>query len=323
MLLTSKPFAKQYYKQITYSDRYSTLENGRDLQSPSTRMSTKEYLGRRDDEVNAHFGLPKDLSCAERFKLKKVLCWSIILMSAATIGVSSWGIYASVQNTGEIVPGFWNVYGQVQGIASQVLQLLSRLESVVTESEADISTLVKNKDEISSVANNLGAQQLLGTIPLAQAVNELEPVAQVLRDIQTPLQEAVAVSNSTFISGLNEFRADVEPPTFAFQDTGRFVAIGVGFGLVILFALLSAVLTVWGRYPRLGSTSTILLWVMVALLMFLGVGLLNGVKVCRLLITSGFESRPLSARPPSASFAFFVSLSHTLPSARVSCSVRD
>lgn len=269
---------------MTYSDRYSSLEKGRDLTSPSRKAphqkSMTESFGRRADEVNAQFGLPKDLSCAERFRLKKVLCMSILLTSAATVGVGSWGIYVSVQSTEEAVPGFWNVFGQVQDIAEQALGLLSRLGSVVTEAEANLSTVVENRGEIQSLANSPAAQQLFGANnPLSQAVNELEPVMMVLRDIRQPIQEAANVSNGTFIAGFNEFRADFQPPTLAFQETWRFVAIGVGFGLILLFALLSSALTIWARYPRLGSTSTILLWAMVALLMFLGAGALNGVKV--------------------------------------------
>ena len=275
--------------QVTYSDRYSGLESGRDLMSPSRKASrqksAREPFERRADDINAQFGLPKDLTCAERFRLRKALCVSIILMAAATVGVGSWGIYVSVESTEQAVPEFWNVFGQVQDIADRALGLLSQLGSVVTETEANLSTVIENRGEIQSLASSPAIQQVFGTAnPLSQLVNELDPVMTVLRDIKQPIQEAANVSNGTFIAGFSEFREDFQPPTLAFQDTWRFVAIGVGFGLLILFALLSSALTVWARFPRLGSTCTILLWAMVALLMFLGAGVLSGVKVRRWLL---------------------------------------
>ena len=274
--------------QVTYSDRYSGLENGRDQLSPSRnasgQKSGREPSGRRADDINAQFGLPKDVTCAERFRLRKMLCASITLVAAGTVGVGSWGIYASVESTEQAVPEFWNVFGQVQDIADEALGLLSQLNSVVTQTEANLSTVIENRGEIQSLASNPAIQQLIGTAnPLSQLVNELDPVMAVLRDIKQPIQEAADVANSTFAAGFTEFREDFEPPTLAFQDTWRFVAIGVGFGLLILFALLSSALTVWARFPRLGSTCTILLWAMVALLMFLGAGALGGVKVRRWL----------------------------------------
>jgi hypothetical protein len=272
--------------------------------------SNREPSGQRTDDINAQFGLPRDLTCVERFQLRKVLCASIVVMAAATVGVSSWGIYVSVESTAQAVPEFWNVFGQVQDIADQALGLLSRLDSVVTETEVNLSTVIENKGEIQSLASIPGIQQTFGLAnPLSQVVNELDQVMTVLRDIKQPIQEAANVSNGTFISGFSEFREDFEPPTFAFQDTWRFVAIGVCFGLLILFVLLSSALTVWARFPRLGSTCTILLWAMVAVLMFLGAGVMSGVKVrrwlqlaecccCRSMHTH-FNSDPLTpcARP--------------------------
>lgn len=101
---------------------------------------------------------------------------------------------------------------------------------------------------------------------------------QVLEDIKEPLLEAVDKSNNTFISGLNEFRQDVEPKTFVVHDTARFIVIGVVFGLVIFCALVASAITIRARHPRWGATMTIILWFMVAILMLLGVGLLDGFK---------------------------------------------
>lgn len=77
---------------------------------------------------------------------------------------------------------------------------------------------------------------------------------------------------------MDSFRGSLNPPTMAFENTGRFIAIAVLFGLVILISLLSGVLCVKCRHPRWTATSVILLWFFIALLMLLGVGLLQGVN---------------------------------------------
>lgn len=245
----------------------------------------RSSFGHRHDEVNAHFGLPKDLSCTERFHVKKLLCWSIILMTAATVGASAWGIYASVKHTDNLVPGFWDVYGQVQDTANNVYGLLSRLVDTVESAEISLNVLVKNNAEIAALASGplsaalINATGSVGTAgTLTSVVDQLEPVSEILESVRQPLQEAANVSNETFVQGLKGFRDDIEPSTYVFQNTGRFIAIGVAFGLVILFAILAAALTIWTRWPRLGATSCILLWFMDALLMLLGVGLLNSIK---------------------------------------------
>jgi hypothetical protein len=231
---------------------------------------------RTKDQINAQFGLPKDLTCMERFKVKVLLKWSIVLMMLATVGVASWGIYASVKHTENVLPGFWEVYGQVQDIAGTVFDLLNRLSKSVNSADKSLNVLVGKQDQLITLLESPAIKQSLGYI--SGALNELGPIAQILQEVKGPLQQAAVVSNSTFISGLSEFREDVEPPTLAFQEVWRFVAIAVVFGLVILFSILSSVLAVWGRLPRLVATSTILLWFMTALLMLLGVGVLNGVQ---------------------------------------------
>ena len=352
--------------QVTYSDRLpadelrspsrpsrrilgpavSSLKTNASMRTrPSTGFSSSSSYSR--DEVNAQFGLPRDLTCVERYRVKQVLCCSIGLMAAATVGVAAWGIWASVQYvligrcsrcaarssrlvarrssltgfdrsifryTDEIVPGFWGVYGQAQGVATDVFSLLSRLSTTVASAEARLRVLSQNAGELSALAaGTAGTLGAVGQSVLASAVGQLNPVlkvgtalacarslipggattdsltcvprpalnvqrVQVLEDIKEPLREAVDISNNTFISGLNEFRQDVEPTTLVVNDTARFIVIGVVFGLVIFCALVASALTIGARYPRWGATMTIILWFMVAILMLLGVGLLDGFK---------------------------------------------
>lgn len=111
------------------------------------------------------------------------------------------------------------------------------------------------------------------------ALGLLRDVREALVQVQTPLDEAIEVTNSTFVQGLQGLRDSLESPTMAFQETGRFIAIAVLFGLVILFSGVAGVLSYGCRFPRWTSTNIIFLWFFVMLLMFLGVGLLKGLNV--------------------------------------------
>lgn len=111
------------------------------------------------------------------------------------------------------------------------------------------------------------------------ALGLLRDVREALVQVQTPLDEAIEVTNTTFVQGLLGLRNSLESPTMAFEETGRFIAIAVLFGLVILFSGAAGALSYGCRFPRWTSTNIIFLWFFVMLLMFLGVGLLKGVNV--------------------------------------------
>lgn len=208
--------------------------------------------------------------------MKKILNWSIVLLMLATVGVASWGIYSSIDHTDRVVDEFWAVFNMVEDVAISVSRLLTQLTGLIDEVEPALETVMKNEDVLLSAANS-GPLAALESV-ITSGLNELGNVKGILYDLKEPVQTAQSVANKTFVQGLQGFRDDFEPPTLAFQNTGRFVAIAVLFGMVILFSLLSAGFVVWGSYPRVGATSVILLWLFVTLLMFLGVGLLKGVN---------------------------------------------
>jgi hypothetical protein len=79
----------------------------------------------------------------------------------------------------------------------------------------------------------------------------------------------------TIASINNRFKS----PSLAFEDTGRFIAIAVLFGLTIVFSIGAALLSLRVAHPKWASTFVALLWLFVALLMLLGVGLMQGVHV--------------------------------------------
>ncbi|KAI8103383.1 hypothetical protein M9435_004722 [Picochlorum sp. BPE23] len=227
-------------------------------------------------QVDAHFGLPKTLTWSEKYKVEKILNWSIVLFMLATVGVASWGIYSSIDHTNGVVGEFWNVFDLVENVAISVSNILTQLTGLIDEVEPALETVMKNEDLLLSAANN---DQLLGLESLiTNGLNELGNVKGILYDLKEPVRTAQEVANETFVQGLQGFRDSFESPTMAFQTTGRFIAIAVLFGMVILFSLVSAGFVVWGSYPRVGATAVIMLWLFVALLMFLGVGLLKGVN---------------------------------------------
>jgi hypothetical protein len=246
--------------------------------APMQQSSGKDmYRDVENNEmVDAHFGLPKNVTCMEKFKVKKLLKVSIIIFMLATVGVSAWGIAASIDHTDSLVSGFWDVYGNVQDISSQVYSALLQLGQIVQESEPALADLMANENQLLALTNVpalAGASSIIKSV-----VDSLGTIKGMLYDLEGPISTATEVANSTFIQGLQGFRNSTEPPTLAFEDYGRFIAIAVIFGVVILFSILASVCCVWCRFPRIAATSVILLWFFVALLMFLGVGLLKGVN---------------------------------------------
>lgn len=226
--------------------------------------------------VDAKFGLPKDVSCTERFHVKGILKISIVVMMLATVGVASWGIAESVHSTDSLVPKFWGLYDKVENVAIQVNSILTRLNTLIVESEPLLETIMRNEDDLLNVIDAPGLESIQ-----AVAQEGLDFVGQTkgtLSEIKGPIETAADISNQTFVGGMDSFRDSLETPTLAFQEYGRFIAIAVLFGMVILFALIAGILAVWGRFPRWVSTATILLWFFIALLMLLGVGLLSGVN---------------------------------------------
>lgn len=125
--------------------------------------------------------------------------------------------------------------------------------------------------ELSDYATNLG-------VDINSIENTLETLSVQIQDAQGPIQDAVELTNNTFLGGFDDFRSTAEAPSTAFENTGRFVAFAVIFGMVILLGGLSTGFSYGCKYPRWTSTINILLWFFVALLMLLGVGLFKGVN---------------------------------------------
>lgn len=248
-------------------------------------LSEFDYLKSYPDTTNkkninnvldAKFGLPKERTCTERFHVRGILKISICVIMLATVGVASWGIAESVKRTDSLVPEFWNLYGMVEDVAKQVQSILGRLDGVIDDTEPVLATIMRYEDQVL----NLVSSPQFGSFQ-ALAREGLDIVGQTrgaLIDIRGPITTAAEISNETFVQGMQSFRDSLQTPTLAFQEYGRFIAIAVMFGTVILFSLIAGLLSVWARFPRWVSAATILLWFFVALLMLLGVGLLSGVN---------------------------------------------
>lgn len=235
----------------------------------------EQFIHTGTHSVDAAFGVPKEKTRAEKYRLGLVLKVSIVLFTLATIGVSSWGIYESVKQTDYTVSDFWDLYGMVQGKANETLAILTGVSGVTANLDGSLDLLVRNEDDILDAANS-------APIPpdtVTGALGLLRDVREALVQVQTPLDEAIEVTNTTFVQGLLGLRNSLESPTMAFEETGRFIAIAVLFGLVILFSGAAGALSYGCRFPRWTSTNIIFLWFFVMLLMFLGVGLLKGVNV--------------------------------------------
>lgn len=106
----------------------------------------EQFIHTGTHSVDAAFGVPKEKTRAEKYRLGLVLKVSIVLFTLATIGVSSWGIYESVQETDSTVSEFWDLYGMVQGKANETLAILTGISGATTKLDGSLDLLVRNED---------------------------------------------------------------------------------------------------------------------------------------------------------------------------------
>lgn len=111
----------------------------------------------------------------------------------------------------------------------------------------------------------------------------------VARRLQTRLPALIADGQLSVsrmqrdgVDRLATLRADYESVTMQVQDTWRYVAIAVFFGVLIILCLAAAWAVGTGNAPRFGYACTLLLWLQTAVLMLAGAGMMMVVEHCRL-----------------------------------------
>ncbi len=72
---------------------------------------------------------------------------------------------------------------------------------------------------------------------------------------------------------------DLRPPTLEVENTWRPIVIAVLFGFVILSAIPATLLTIWKPRPVWAAVAVGVLWFFTMLLMLLGLGVFNAMRV--------------------------------------------
>lgn len=106
----------------------------------------EQFIHTGTHSVDAAFGVPKEKTRAEKYRLGLVLKVSIVLFALATIGVSSWGIYESVRQTESTVSDFWDLYRMVEVRANQTLDVLKGISGITQNLDESLDLLVRNED---------------------------------------------------------------------------------------------------------------------------------------------------------------------------------
>lgn len=208
--------------------------------------------------------------------------WAFFLtLALASVGVAGWGMAESINLTDYTVSDFWALVDRSQSRVEGTIRTLERIQQGAEQLTAATAQL---SDKAAEVSQSL--QALAGPAGVILSGEKADFVSDVLAK-----SSEVVGKGSEFIDQgiafleekINATIADIEdtfkPPTMAIQNTWRFLPIAIIFGVFILLV----VLTTWAvwcmSWPRTAALLVALLWFMVALLMLLGTGLMNGLYV--------------------------------------------
>jgi hypothetical protein len=199
----------------------------------------------------------------------------IIILTLATAACSAWGMYESLKSTDSQITNFWDLVGDVEAKADNTTQLLTTLDSSLAILETSIETLDNDSETINQALSILG-----NTNPdVSNALRSLSDATPIIEATRAGIDSGIQAIDDYLKSAIDDMQATIQPPSETFQDTGRYIGIAVSFALTIVAALGAGLLSLQVKHPTWASAFVALLWFFVALLMFLGVGLLSGVRV--------------------------------------------
>ncbi|KFM26427.1 hypothetical protein F751_2644 [Auxenochlorella protothecoides] len=179
-----------------------------------------------------------------------------LLLGLAVVGVSAWGMALSIQSTKDQIPGFWAVVDDINSNATAIQGYLANINSSVLVITPGLNVIV---DEAATLVS-LIAEEANVTVSTSDIRNTAQSLVTELGERVTRL-----------------YGNSVWTVTQRVQHTYRFIPIAIVFGVVILLTLILLWLGARMKYPKTTSFVVALYWTSVALLMFLGVGLLNGI----------------------------------------------
>ncbi len=184
-------------------------------------------------------------------------------------------MYESFISTDSQITNFWDLVDTVEQKADNTTQGLETLDSSLATLETSIKSLDSDSAQLNQALSALG-----NTDPtVTNAINSLSNAIPVIDQARSGIDSGIQAINDYLKTTIDDLQANIQPPSESFESTGRYIAIAVCFALTIVAAIGAGLLSLTVRHPTWASAFVALLWLFVALLMLLGVGLLGGVRV--------------------------------------------
>ena len=198
----------------------------------------------------------------------------IVALTLATVGVSAWGMAASLEATDHQITNFWGLVDMVDQKVANTTQNLQVLDQQLATLQTSAGTLSANAQAVNSALAALGQ----ANTGVATALAALEGAGPAITTARQGIQSGINTVDQYMGSTISSMQNNFMTPSLAFEDKGRYIAFVVMFSVTIIAALGAGFLTIRVGHPVWASVFTALLWFCVALLMLLGVAFLQGLR---------------------------------------------
>ncbi|KAL4425915.1 hypothetical protein ABPG75_009931 [Micractinium tetrahymenae] len=214
----------------------------------------------------------------------RVLKWLIVLLALATMAVCGWGLAESIYATNGLVDSFWLLVERARDLVLELEGAMASLGESLGEVAGTLSTVQGVLQKIVDTVQ--GIPVIGGLIGKALPMDKIEElVGPKAESAISGIESGAALINGTLLPVINDKVLPAidsitqhEGWTTNLQDTWRYVLIAVLFGLLIAMSGAVAAACLRMRRGVLATSLVALLWLLNAVVMFLGLGLLNGAK---------------------------------------------
>lgn len=261
---------------------------GRRQRQPKGSAEQAQFIGGAQQSAE-YAAVPPSKRWLRPSFLLKVLLTAVALAAA---GGSAWGLSLSLKATSSTFTSLWDIVEDIDIRVGNATSSLQALDAELTLLNGSVTLLANRTEALSTFAGLIVARLVQQGVwdaagsGLAQAQQQavlgfaaLAALPGQISGIQEGIQSGVSMLQGNFEETLDDIQGNWEDPTMAIEETWRFVPIAVVFGTTVAISLLCALLFWRLSWYRLATLLTCLLWLDVALLMLLGVALLNGVSV--------------------------------------------
>jgi hypothetical protein len=210
---------------------------------------------------------------------RKLLTWRnafwalFVAIGLAAVGVSGWGLAESITVTNYTVSDFWNLVDNAQFRVQQTIGVLNSMENKTAVLASTANTLAQNPQIVDDALKQVGISNS------SQVADLLATAPQYIAEAPGALRSAANFLDENINQTITDIKNDFESPTMALQEKWRFIPFIVLFSVMILL-IPAVMLAVWKlTWPKTAVFLTALLWLVVALFMLIGTGVMRGVYV--------------------------------------------